>query len=788
MTNGSPASDRLYHLLPAVYRETDAAEGYPLRALLRLVTAQADRLEADIQQLWDNYFIETCDRWVIPYIGDLVSNHLLYDAERTDSDETARTLFPDLVGPELQPELAIRTRADVAKTIYYRRRKGTLPMLEELSRDVTGWAAHAVEFFERLNWTQNLNHIRFHSLDCPDLRRVEPLDRLEGAFDTASHTVDVRAIRQQEGWYNLRNIGFFLWRLRSYPLRNVPARQASAPWRYHFSPLGNPAPLFSRWQREGDEAGLATEWHVPGPIRAAFFYEDLVSYRQQSPPRPDFTRLYGAFDLIAGSGMQANPTASCFILRNGLPIAPAINPTAAAADLEPQIVCRRLDPWPATPPTGRVIAVDVERGRLAIGDGWSDATEQVDVFFHYGFSADLGGGTYERGQWLVRPELATTQLRVKADGSVPVGAPPVTHTTLIDALNDWASAPEPRANTIITILDSRSYALPAQLELSNEHWLAIEAVNGERPVLQTAPTGLEIQVSPPAQPNDPTRAAALTLSGVVVEGHLEVTGDLGRFRLLHSTLVPGRGLTETGDPATAAPSLIVQGTVVTPDGLDVINAKLEVQIAFSITGGLQIPEHAQALWLLDSIVDGVGGTAIIATDTADQPAPPTQLERTTILGASFVKQLLASEVIFSEPTIAARQQEGCVRFSYVPPGSVTPRRYRCQPDLEIQTQLEQAEQQVRPTLTDSEWNQLKAQIRLEIHQGLVPSFTAIHYGRPGYAQLRLSSQSQIRTGAADGSEMGAFSHLKQPQRETNLRIRLEEYLPFGLDAGLIDVT
>ena len=34
--------------------------------------------------------------------------------------------------------------------------------------------------------------------------------------------------------------------------------------------------------------------------------------------------------------------------------------------------------------------------------------------------------------------------------------------------------------------------------------------------------------------------------------------------------------------------------------------------------------------------------------------------------------------------------------------------------------------------------------------------------------------------------MGAFSHLKQPQR--NLRLRLGEYLPFGLEPGLIYVT
>jgi hypothetical protein len=36
--------------------------------------------------------------------------------------------------------------------------------------------------------------------------------------------------------------------------------------------------------------------------------------------------------------------------------------------------------------------------------------------------------------------------------------------------------------------------------------------------------------------------------------------------------------------------------------------------------------------------------------------------------------------------------------------------------------------------------------------------------------------------------MGVFCFLKQPAREANLRLRLDEYLPVGLDAGLIYVT
>ena len=79
MSNGIGDPNRLYNLMPSVYRERDEREGFPLRDLLRIVTEQADIVHSDIQLLWDNFFIETCERWAIPYIGDLVSNNLLHD-------------------------------------------------------------------------------------------------------------------------------------------------------------------------------------------------------------------------------------------------------------------------------------------------------------------------------------------------------------------------------------------------------------------------------------------------------------------------------------------------------------------------------------------------------------------------------------------------------------------------------------------------------------------------------------------------------------------------------------
>jgi hypothetical protein len=270
----------------------------------------------------------------------------------------------------------------------------------------------------------------------------------------------------------------------------------------------------------------------------------------------------------------------------------------------------------------------------------------------------------------------------------------------------------------------------------------------------------------------------LTLSGVVVEGFVHVAGDIGRLRLLHATLVPGRRLDEdTGAPASANPSLLVDGA----GGGNTINAQARIQIAYSITGPLVVPEHADGIWLLDSIADGLGATAIDGGGGA--PGAPLVVERSTIFNATHVRSVHASESIFTGALTAERTQDGCVRFSYVAPNSRTPRRYRCQPDLTIAAAIDEA-LKANPALTQPE----RDAIRAHIQRWLVPSFTATRYGLPSYAQLHLACPVEIRTGAEDGAEMGAFSHLKQPQRESNLRVRLQEYLPFGLEPGVLYVT
>ena len=742
----SLTAEQIYDLMPALYRLKDLEQPTrPLQTLLEIISEQAGVLQRDIEQLYDDLFIETCQPWVVPYVGDLVATNLAYDSRIADRQDTAGSRFRDLAGaPDLRPSLLqFRARADVARTIFYRRRKGTLVMLEGLARDVTGWPVHVVEFMQSLGWTQDLEHLR-PQVRWTDIRSLDGMRRIGGAYDPTAHTVDVRPINQDDGWYGIHKVGFFVWRLRSYALKQVVPAQGPAAWAFSFSPLGNPTPLFTPWTRQVAQGQLVTEREVPTPIRPTMFYEDLLS---------SHSVLYGDVDQGASFGIYCD------------------------GQLQPVgvITCRNLETWPATQPADDKIAVDVARGRLVLGTKVASCGLPT-VSFHYGFPADLGGGSYDRSRWLVVGDQSLPPTRYQVESGVAAGG--TKHPDLVGALNAWLGDGKPDA--VITIEDSQRYTLPSSISLADQAGLAIEAADGERPVLGMAEgfAALEVTVVPTAAVD---RGASLTLSGVVVEGYIHVTGDLRRLRLLHSTLVPGRALGNDGKPRTAAPpdnpSLVVDATQVG----NPINLQLEVEVAFSITGPLRLPQHSALLLVLDSIIDGLGNVGVAESIGGGNPAygPPARIERSTLLGGCWLRQLdPGSESIFAGGLNVARTQRGCVRFSFIGAldTSRTPRRYRCQPDLAIS-----AESALHPDRT-------QAAVEADVMAWLLPSFASIRFGRPDYVQLRLGCPVAISRGSEDGAEMGAYNHLKQPQRESNLRLRLDEYLPFGLDAGIIYVT
>jgi len=143
---------------------------------------------------------------------------------------------------------------------------------------------------------------------------------------------------------------------------------------------------------------------------------------------------------------------------------------------------------------------------------------------------------------------------------------------------------------------------------------------------------------------------------------------------------------------------------------------------------------------------------------------------------------LGSESIFTERIVADRRQTGCVRFSFVrrDPGneSQTPRRHHCEPETEIAAEIADAKDAGLPT----------GGIAALVLASLRPSFVSTRYGDPGYALLRSNAPLPIRTGAEDGGEMGALHMIQAARREANLRAALDEYLRFGLEAGIFYAT
>jgi hypothetical protein len=727
--------ERLYNLLPAFYRVRDKKEGEPLRALLAVIDTEIHAIENDIEGLYENWFIETCEDWVVPYIGDLLGVRNLQD-----------------IG-----SAGLSQRAYVANTIAYRRRKGTPSVIEQLARDVTGWHARVVEFFHLLATTQNMNHVLPGNTTL-NLHDADGLDLLGGAFERAAHTVDVRRNDKNGGRYNIPNIGIFLWRLRSYSVKRSTAKNVGVTGDqyalYTFNPLGYDAPLFNQPQTERDITHMAEEVNVPGMLRRRALRKDLEEYQEANTNgkvQPD-SCYFGDIPVLA-------------VFADGLEIKPEF---LMICDL-----CKWKEPgWKPSESkkfkqhddtdSMMQVAVDPVLGRLVFLTGPQHTS--VEVSYSYGFSSDMGGGPYEReltvaGQendvWNKTVSIQDNNSRLIAD-----------YDSLSKALTDWAD-PENgnRSNAIITITDNGTYDVNNNtvVDLPAGRFLVIQANSGNRPTIRIIDDEGYVATLPiGGSEGSDTR---LILSGLLIEGGIDVTGQsLELVQIVHCTFVPA-----------FRPSVTVA------------HMNIKVEIDHSITGPLYMPAEIKGLRILDSIIDSPDREQFAISDGIKGPGPSTTIERTTVFGKVRVREMTsASNVIFTDTVTVDHRQQNCVRYSFVPDGSQTSRRYRCQPDLEISKQIEDEENkaQAENISFDTSGREL---IRTEVVSRLVPAFTSIRYGDPGYGQLHTSCPEQIRTGADDGSEMGAFHHLKQPQREANLCTALDEYLRFGLEPGILYV-
>jgi hypothetical protein len=721
--------DRLYELLPAIHRQRDEQQGYPLQALLRVIGEQVQLLEDDIGRLYENCFIETCDDWAVPYIGDLIGYRPLNEAAARDGDSPAR-------------QRALIPRREVADTLAWRRRKGTLALLEVLARQVAGWPARAVEFQRLLAWTQHLNHQHRQRGRVVDLRHCRALDALDGPFDQLAHTVDVRRVPSSRtgGRYNIASVGLFVFRLRAYSVTHTPAycHEGLGARCYSFSVLGNDAPLFIRPQDEEAPTDIAQPVNLPQPIRRRW----LGDHGQQG------------IGPLYGEGLSFTISAPDWPKRG------AAQPIAREL-----IVAADLSDWRRYKVQRGTVAVDPVLGRIAFPETTS-LKKGVTVDYHYGFSADMGGGEYART--LSAPPGARL-LRVGRDEEF---------TSINAALAAWNTEKIKRTEVlaaVIEIADSGAYTEAIGISLAPGESLQIRAANRARPVLRLLD---QVANGSDAFSIEGGAASRFTLDGLLVTGRgLRITGpepeerrergeahggDLCDVRVRHCTLVPGWGV--HCDCAPRRP---------TEPSIELVHTRAKLTVEHSIIGAISVTanevDHDPAIIAIsDSMVDATAPRqAAIASCGLALAFATLHIARCTVVGKVLAHAVaLAENSLFIGELRVGRRQIGCVRFCHVEPGSRTPRRFQCQPDL------------ARQQAGGGEDSELET-------ERVRPRFTSLRYATPGYGQLHADCADEIRRGADDQSEMGAFHDLYQPQRDANLRARLLEYSPAAMEGGII---
>jgi len=709
--------DRLYNLLPAIYRVRDADQGWPLRGLLQVISEQVNAVECDISQLYENWFIETCQDWVVPYIGDLVGYWPVHDAgEPGDVTTSEGSLRNKILIP----------RREVANTIRYRRRKGTLAVLELLANAVAGWPARAVEYYQLLGLAQAINCLHLDRGRSVDLRDGDALDRLDGPFDEIAHTVDIRRpdSHRSIGRYNIPSVGLFVWRLRAYRVSKTEAyclEQINSQ-SYSFSILGNDTPLYAPAALEAEPARSPGEMDLPVPIRRRpFEKKTTVGNTVVTQASPDYCG-------------EAKPVT---IWAENWPAADSPQPIPAGS-----IIPANLSQWVYRAPRDHIV-VDPELGRFVFPARQSPKGK-VWVSYYYGFSGDVGGGEYDR------------PLSQPSDYKIYYVGEGEAYDRINDALTQWST--DKPFNAVIEITDGRVYVEKIKISLDNNHTLQIRASNKKRPVLRL----LDYQTSAPdALSVTGEEGSWFTLDGLLITGRgVQVEGNMAGMMVRHTTIVPGWGLHCDCEPwRPSEPSLVLN------------EAPKCLRVEHSILGSIQVNreevrEDPGKIQISDTILDATSSEeeALCAPEETIANVI-VRITRSTVIGRMCLHELeLGENTIFYGMVTVARRQSGCVRFCYVTPGSRTPRRYSCQPDL--------AEASV------------KAQFRAQEDDRVRPRFSSLRYGQSAYCQLAEECAVEIKRGADDESEMGVFHDLFQPQREANLRARLGEYTSAGMNLGI----
>lgn len=617
-------AEKLYRLLPSIYRFLDEsgdteADRKVLYGLMETIAREVGVVENNLDQLYDDLFIETCSPWVVPYIGDLIG-------------------FEPLMSIPDEPS---SIRGEVANTIALRRRKGTLSVLEELTRALTGRQANAKEMFRLLVTFANLNHLRSNPDGCCDLRDARSLRRLGGAFETANRTADVRSIEAGAPGYNIPNIGLYVWRAEAWRIRQATAFRFTPGSRFAFDPLGRPGPLYNFPQSEGDITQLATELNVPDPLDRRALYEATEEMRRLKslgdPAWPTCSPYFGgAEDIVEvwinGSKVAPEQILFCQLIAPGADLNTATNwaticTTKTYSDNVGSPVNQPIK-----------LAIDPLYGLMVING--INANARIEVSFVTAKPMAMGGGGYSRESSFAdqaTPPIAVHQLGLN-------GA----HPTIAAALAALGGN-----SGVIEIQDSRTYTGNVTINIPSGANVEFRAADTARPTF----VGNTFNIQCAADSH-------LSLNGLIIDAQVILKGSPSSVDIRHCTLF----------------TRPTRASIVAGPGSDL--SQLSLSLARTLSHRVEIAVQTTAVTIEDCIIESVDANkpAIGRRNANNLFGPRVDIVDSTILGDVSCQEVeLISNTIVNGIITSARVQSGCCRYSYFDPASKVPHPHKCVP-------------------------------------------------------------------------------------------------------------
>ncbi len=693
-------TDQLFQLLPAFLRLRDAEQG-------RRIKREVDPTSTN-RGIEDFGPLRTLAS-LIAREGQIVDEALDQHYANAFIETCAPWAIPylgDLLGVRGLTDIpeGIDMRARVANALELRSRKGTLRALEQAAADSSGWPVYAVEYWKKLVHTQSMRLVHPKMGRTVNMRDKSSMARIGMVFERASRNVEVRRIETQGGRWNLGNIGLHVWRLRPYSIRSHVVRAVGTRRDFRFHPLGCDAQLYAR---TGIDAGVevpSLESDMPAPITRAIMAEKE--------------------SLFYGPG-------KAILIQVGNAVLPV--ESIKAANLASRAAPGAPEPdWTRTGGISGVTLIDPELGRIVVNP---DLSGPVRVTCHFARVLEIGGGEHSR---------------VNTIGSIENGITIAPSNNLVTAINADGG------DGTFLLEQSSHYAANGQVMVPDNGTLRIIATDGAFPTVRIGASGFAFALG---------ANASLELNGLRLHnGEVRVEGTGSTIDIRDCTLVPGLSVDTDGMPAN--PGHVTLDCRMTGSAL---------RMDRCISGPVRAAQDMDVR-ISETILDAGDPNAM-----AFQPAPGAArvtvgFDRCTLLGrvatGSFAsgartapsgfgvaieskERLATSDTLFfgrtAPPVTAEYHQIGCIRFSYVPPESQSPRLYRCVRTPE-------------------------------------PVFESTLYTTPNYMALHTCTDETITRGAENGGEMGAYNRAAHHARHDNIRRTIDDFLRFGHSAGQFNET